>query len=144
MLRLFKEKKAQTSIGEYALTFFLVIGAIATMTIFVRRAIQARIYSAHKIIADTVETRAAGYKMAGNVFVEYEPYYTNTVMQRSMSASANAELMSSGVGTSGIFTKESSEESTVDSTSGVAAPSGESGAARVIGDNASVPPPNGD
>ena len=78
MFRLLKDNKAQAVMGEYVLTFFLVIGVMSAMTIYLKRALQGQIYSARDEMANMVATRASG-QYTGRLYVGYEPYYLNSV-----------------------------------------------------------------
>jgi hypothetical protein len=72
------------------------------MTIFFKRAVQARIHDARDYMIGEVRTRTAG-QFDGNLYKWYEPYYGNTqaVVTRDMDDTANLI----GGGSSGIFNR---------------------------------------
>ncbi len=74
----FKNNKGQGIAVQYVLTFFIVVGFVAAMSIYIRRVIQGRIHDARGFMVSTVN---AVYE--GNVYAEYEPYYLNTETQRA-------------------------------------------------------------
>ncbi len=66
-------KKGQVVSAEYVMVFFLIITTMTSMSIYIRRALQARVFDARQTMADMVADGA-------NVHVtyEYEPYYTDS------------------------------------------------------------------
>jgi hypothetical protein len=68
-----KNRKGQTSAVEYALTFFLVVAVLVSMSAYVRRAIQGRTRDALNFMAETVK---ADYSHTFRY--QYEPYYMNS------------------------------------------------------------------
>ena len=69
----FRQRQGQSVIGQYAITFFVVIAMISVMTIYVRRGIQGRIYAAKKHMIETIRAGATGVAIPD----QYEPYYAN-------------------------------------------------------------------
>jgi hypothetical protein len=77
-------KKGQAILSEYVMVFFVVIAAAVAMTLFVQRALEARIHDARDFMIDSVTNsgacdanclNAAG--LTGNqIPYEYEPYYS--------------------------------------------------------------------
>lgn len=70
--------------GEYALLLFVVIGAITSMTIYLKRLLQARIRDSRQSMIATIANYrytdpASGgvYGYNGSIYKEYEPYYGN-------------------------------------------------------------------
>lgn len=99
MLRNLNNRRAQAAVGEYALVIFLVLAVVTGMTIFWKRAIQGRIHDARDYMVDSVRQRTAG-SFNGDLYLHYEPYYTNTSATVSRSAEHTSRLlpgMSSGI-----------------------------------------------
>lgn len=102
MLRHLKNNNAQAVMGEYVLVFFLVMTVMVSMTIYFKRAVQARIYDARNYMVGEVRTRTQG-QFDGNLYKWYEPYYANTqaVVTRSMDDTSTL----TGGGSSGLFNR---------------------------------------
>ena len=73
---LFVRRKGQGVSGEYVLLIALASIAIVGMTVYVRRAIQARYRDANREVY-----RRASAVLDAPVHVEYEPYYANTTTE---------------------------------------------------------------
>lgn len=98
MFKTLKKEHGQTSLSQYAVVFFLAIGALVAMTTFVQRALQARIRDTKLYMIDSVQG------ITGiNVTYEYEPYYANvsTILDRTR----NEDTRLLGGGATGIFRK---------------------------------------
>ena len=65
MLRYLKTNKAQAVIGEYVLVFFLAIGMVTAMTIYFKRAVQARIHGARDVMLDIFRKTLDGITAVG-------------------------------------------------------------------------------
>jgi len=103
MLKSLKNKKAQAVIGEYLLVFLMVVGMITAITLYFRRAVQARIRDANYSVAASVATRANGY-FIGDVLLEYEPYYIHRQAVITRDATQRDGLLPAGAaGLSGIY-----------------------------------------
>lgn len=85
-----KNKNGQTTVSEYVLVTFVIIASITTMMIYFKRAVQARIYDTRQAMLNIVATEAQGY-YTGNIYIEYEPYYTNTDTTTWQESTANTE-----------------------------------------------------
>lgn len=120
MLKRVQNKKAQAVASEYALTFFLVIGVMSAMTTYFKRATQARIYDARNAMVNMVLTRVSSTDVIGNLLVEYEPYYANTVSTISRDVDNQTRLF--GGGSSGVFSKTLNERTLVSTFSETAPP----------------------
>ncbi len=93
--------KAQI-VSEYVLTFFLIIAVVAGMSVYVRRAIQARIHEARNTMITMVnEQKDFFYLGDKQVFLEYEPYYINS--QSLVNMDLNQTTFLEGGGSTGIF-----------------------------------------
>lgn len=73
-----RNQKAQMIASEYVVVFFVAIAVISGMSTYFRRTIQARIRDAHSSMLNTVRTRIGNAYTGTNVYIQYEPYYTNT------------------------------------------------------------------
>ena len=118
MLRRLNNHKAQANVGEYVLIFFLIIGMITAMTIYVRRALQARIFDATRLIKNadcfgpgcvpgTKHLYAAN--MLGNIVLQYEPYYVLSYADREGDFQQKTTLTDGSFG--GVFSKTVNEVS---------------------------------
>ena len=88
--------------GEYVLVFFVVIGMATAMTVYFKRAVQARIHDARDAMLNIVVNRTAGY-YTGNIQIGYEPYYGNTVSTVVRRENTTTNLLPGA--TTGIFRK---------------------------------------
>ena len=98
MLKSIKTNKGQAVMGEYVLTFFLVIGVMTAMTIFLKRAVQARIRDSRQYMDTVVLSETAGVYVARNYQQQYEPYYLNTVGMVSRNSTSRKVLSASLAG----------------------------------------------
>lgn len=122
MLRYLKTNRAQAVSGEYVLVFFLVVGMMTAMTVYFKRAVQARIYDARNTMLNMVLIRAkkTGY-YPGNLQTEYEPYYdANRVSTIVRKVNMQTKLLPGA--SSGIFRKVSDEITAVQVESETAPP----------------------
>ena len=107
MLKALKSKQAQTIMAEYVLVFFLIVGVATVMTIYFRRAVQARIRDARVTMLDMVRARTNVFvngspAYSGPLFAEYEPYYTNSTSSIIHNDFSRSSLTAGG--SSGIYT----------------------------------------
>ena len=100
MFRPLQNNRAQATFGEYALIFILVIGMMTAMGVYFKRLIQGRLHDARNYTIYTVRDRASGY-FNGNLYLEYEPYYSNVASFVSRSSDTQSNLVAGGV--TGIF-----------------------------------------
>ena len=119
MLKILNNCRAQTTVGEYLLVFFLVTGMITAMTIFFRRTVQARIFDTRNYAFNEVAKRTTGF-YDGNLYVEYEPYYTDTMSIVGRDSSMNETLLAGN--TTGIYRKEIEDFTSVKTLSQTAPP----------------------
>lgn len=119
MLRLYHNKKAQANFAEYAIVFIIIVGMMTGMGVYIRRAIQGKIYDARNTMLKTVFIRTAGYYNNG-LYLEYEPYYSNTTSSVVAELSSNMKLL--GGGSSGIYRETVDDVTTRESTSTTAPP----------------------
>ncbi|MBN1870028.1 MAG: hypothetical protein JW847_05580 [Candidatus Omnitrophica bacterium] len=102
MLRALKNRNAQAVMGEYVVVIFLVMAVLMAMTMYFKRALQARIHDARDYMVTEVRARSAG-SFNGDLYREYEPYYTNTLSNVARAIEFETRLLPSG--SSGIFQK---------------------------------------
>ena len=101
------------------MVFFLVVAMVTAMTIYFRRAVQARMHGARNAMLNTVLNRAGTY-FTGNILAGYEPYYAQTVSEVRRGEDSETRLLEGG--SSGIFQKESNDSTTVTTQSQTAPP----------------------
>ena len=120
MLRIISNKKAQAIMGEYVVTFFLVIGFMTAMTVYLKRALQSYVRDARLEMGAVVQNRTTGVFFVGNIFTEYEPYYLN---QRSVVNRSGGTVQSLGPGgTTGVYRKDFGEQTRTQSISNTIPP----------------------
>lgn len=108
MINILSNKKAQAVMGEYVMTFFLIIAVMTTMTVFLKRTLQGRIREAKGEMRNIVATRSGGI-FTGEIHTQYEPYYVNTVATVDRFSASVQRLRESPGFTSGIFSQEFDE-----------------------------------
>ena len=102
-----KKTKAQ-ALGEYAITIALVITVMITMTIFLRRALQARIKDARDTMVDMARSASDS-----PIPYAYEPYYANQISETTREINDQTKLLPGGSkGRTGIFIKNFDETTT--------------------------------
>ena len=119
MLKHLNDNKAQAIAGEYLLVMFLVVGMVGAMTLYFRRALQARIHDARYGMITTVQDRAGSVSanFVGNLYRAYEPYYANAM------STVNQQLQSTTrLSEGGYFRKEYNDYVRVESFSVTAPP----------------------
>ncbi|MCA9401296.1 MAG: hypothetical protein KC713_06690 [Candidatus Omnitrophica bacterium] len=110
MLNRLTNNQAAASFGEYALVIFVVLTVMTSMTVFFKRAISARIYSAKLFMLNEVYTEAKG-AYVGNLQVGYEPYYLSTDTNTARNIYNRSDLSKGG--RAGKFSKEIDERTQV-------------------------------
>jgi hypothetical protein len=127
MLRILKNKKiqsqqAQMIANEYVIVFFVVIAVITSMSTYFRRSIQARIRDAHNSMLNTVRNRIGNAYAGTNVYLQYEPYYTNSTSDITrVVENINRDIPSYPL-SSGIFSQTLNESTRTGSISITAPP----------------------
>jgi hypothetical protein len=119
MFKLLRDNRAQAIMGEYLLVFFLVIGMIMAMSLYLRRSFQGRMHDARDTMVQIVRDRA-GNAVNGTWYVEYEPYYMNTDSTVTRSSVVRDSL--SGGGGFGIARKDYDDRTAVRTISETAPP----------------------
>jgi cell envelope opacity-associated protein A len=110
MLRHINNKRAQAALGEYAVAILLVITALTTISVYFRRAIQARMYDARNYMGKQATANAVV-----GASTEYEPYYTDTKATTKTSTNSKTEILAGG--TSGLFRKTINNSTDVNAVS---------------------------
>jgi hypothetical protein len=116
MFKLLTNKKAQSVMGEYVLTFFIVVSFMTAMTIYLKRALQSYVRGGKVEMGSIVSSRTMG-RYNGMTITEYEPYYLNSVAVVDRSLSSSESLAPSPGFSTGVFTKVFDESSTTQSKS---------------------------
>ena len=105
--------------GEYVMVIFLVLAVVTGMTIYFKRAVQARIHDTRDYMVSEVRVRTAG-EFDGDLYKEYEPYYSNVTAVVARSADYTTRMLPGA--SSGIFRKTINETTRVQSLSQTAPP----------------------
>ena len=91
MSKQWRSHSGQSVLSEQMIIIFIVIAAIAAITVYVQRSLEARIHDARNFMVDAVANNSvcdANCLLAtGNIMHEYEPYY----MQMATSSLQNQE-----------------------------------------------------
>jgi hypothetical protein len=95
---LINAKNGQATMTEYIVIFFLAVGAVVSMSVFVQRGLQSRIHDTR-----TYMLNEAAKAYQGNILYEYEPYYGEVATNIARSQDDTTTLLEGG-GT-GIFRK---------------------------------------
>ena len=125
-----KNKNAQVMVSEYVLVLFIIMAAMASMTIYFRRAVQAKIWDARVAMVNMVAAQSQGY-YKGRLQVEYEPYYTNTDKVVSQDAAETTRLIPTLWGEE--YIKQFEEYTNVQTVSETAPPKDAAGPGHGIG-----------
>ena len=107
--------------GEYVLTFFIVITVMAGMSLYLKRVLQGRIRDAKQSMEDVIRTRAAGQYVRIPRF-QYEPYYLNTSSVVDRDSSGVQRLSDSPGFSSGVFDQTFDESTSVRTYSNTVSP----------------------
>lgn len=91
-----KNIKGQVVIGEYIIILFVVIGVASAMSIFFRRAVQARIKSSRDLMAKQIVSVGNKGDLVGKYYVEYEPYYAQTEAETENSSESQYSYNAGG------------------------------------------------
>jgi hypothetical protein len=120
--------KGQSVMSEYVLIFFVVIAAVAALTVLVQRTFEGRVHDARNFMIDTlINSNAcdANCRQAtgGNIYYEYEPYYSlslsdvqHNLNDTTTSTTGNPQAIGA------IYNNELNEATTTVSTSTQAPP----------------------
>jgi hypothetical protein len=118
-----KNRKAQTILPEYVIIFFIAVAAMVSIAVYAQRALQAKqrdarihMLSVASQACDKDCQAAAGIKN-GQLPQEYEPYYGVVESRVDRDQSEKKGVIASGIGTTGIFVKETNQVTDVTSTS---------------------------
>jgi hypothetical protein len=106
----YRNKKGAASLAEYSITILLVATALAAITTYVKRALQARIRDARHYMISTANSacedncrNAAHIAEGKSIHQQYEPYYTQTSATIAQDSVNDKGLVASDVGTTGDF-----------------------------------------
>ena len=108
-------KKGQAVSSEYAITYVIVVAAILTTGVYLKRAIQARFYDIRNYMVEQIQKkgREAGSEydrsqtwgplasFNGKIWLHYEPYYAIAEATKTKEAYRNDQILA-GI-SSGIY-----------------------------------------
>jgi hypothetical protein len=99
-------RKGQGMFVQYTLTFFLVVGFVTAMTVYVRRVVQARIRGAGDFMGNQVNEvwSDPAHGIVGNFYLQYEPYYASTKARKQLKTLEVEKIIPAGK--DGIAVKE--------------------------------------
>lgn len=127
MFKSLRKNQGQSIIVQYVLTFFMVVAVITVMSVYVQRALQARIRGARNYAVISVNRAASDSRVVNLVgnprYAEYEPYYVNQLATKAATITEtryNKPSLPSG--TSGIFQLDQNQQVGVQSSSNQAPP----------------------
>ena len=126
MFKLLRQNKGQGISVQYSTTFFLVVAVVASMTIYIKRGLQARIHDARNYIFMTVNEvySNSSINIVGDLRYEYEPYYANRETIQSIDSIRKDYLFESlPTATSGVYLQELDQTTSVRDKSSQAPPS---------------------
>ena len=130
MFRQIKNNAGQAVVGEYVLVVFLIVAVATAISVYFKRAVQARIRDATAVSGQLAREQAilvSGGQtqnlFVGSLYFQYEPYYVNTKSDVDQFSRSNDQLSeSTGGRTTGIYTKQFNEQTGVHTISDVAPP----------------------
>ena len=108
MLWSHRSNKAQI-FAEHTVLYFMIIGIIVSMTIYMARSLQTRIFEARKYMMNAILTTKTATNAVGKLRLEYEPYYANSETLTDRQDNEQKQLL--GGGRTGIF-RQSYDSST--------------------------------
>ena len=113
MFKILANRNGQGSVVQYSLTFFLVVAIVTTMSVFVRRAVQGKIFDGKNfmfnIVGDVYFNSELNFR-GGGLAIEYEPYYLERDTQRVVdSTGVERGIVSGDAYPSGIYQQEPNE-----------------------------------
>lgn len=117
------DNKGQSVMSEYVMVFFLVIGALVAITVFVQRALEARMHDARNYMINAITDSGACNAncvaaAGGNIFYEYEPYYAVSIADARRNASDTMGTTSGNPQSIGaVYTKQVRESTSSNSIS---------------------------
>ena len=93
-----QQNRGQTSLSEYVVLLFVVLGAGIAISTYLQRGLQARMRDTNLYMVDTVS--AANGKQ---INYQYEPYYASVQAIVDRRQVKESQLFGSGLGSSGIY-----------------------------------------
>lgn len=107
MFKTLRDRKGQNSAIQYALTFFLIIGVVTTMAVYVRRAVQGKIYDARNYMFMTANAVYSNRQLnlVGVLSLQYEPYYEKRSSWKATDSIESDIMLPTGANSTGIFEK---------------------------------------
>ncbi len=90
-----KKNRAQATLTEYMVMIFIVVGVMTSMSTFIKRALQGRIYDARNFSVNLIKEQTEG-KYDGPIYYAYEPYYANSSSLIDSKESTTSKLYRGG------------------------------------------------
>jgi hypothetical protein len=92
MLKRFRNRSGQSIGAEMVITFTVVVLAVGLMSKYVQRTLQGRT----RDLVVYARDEAASVLGDGNVALQYEPYYVNTIANVEQSSTATENINTTG------------------------------------------------
>ncbi len=93
-----KKKRAQAILTEYMVVIFIVVGVMTSMSVYIKRALQGRMYDARNYAVNSIKEQTKD-KYKGPVYYAYEPYYANSTSIIESNESMKSKLFGGGAST---------------------------------------------
>lgn len=90
-----KKNRAQATLTEYMVMIFIVVGVMTSMSAFIKRALQGRIYDARNFSVNLIKEQTEG-KYDGPIYYAYEPYYANSTSFIDSKEATTSKLLRGG------------------------------------------------
>jgi hypothetical protein len=123
MLQNFRNNKGQIFAGEYLIVLAIAAAGILTMSVYFRRAVQARIRDGRASMIGVVRDRTGGMYTGLEILPEYEPYYLDRAATTTRNTAKTSTLEASFGLSSGIAKTAYNDTVSSDFTSSTASPS---------------------
>ena len=106
MIKHYKLNTRAQVFAEYAFVIVIIVAVISAMAVYVRRALQARIWDARNSMIQAI---ANNYNGVANYTIlnEYEPYYSQAETEAVNDSGERASLLGGGSTTTGVFLRNS-------------------------------------
>ena len=89
--------------SEYVVTFFVVVAVITGMSVYFRRAVQAKIRDAHNSMLNIVRERIGTAYQGNDVYIQYEPYYRVTTSEAVVANNNQRQILPTYPLSSGLY-----------------------------------------
>ena len=106
MFKFFQPNNRAQVFAEYAFVIVIIVAVISAMAVYVRRALQARIWDARNSMIQTIVNNYNGVANY-TILNEYEPYYSQAESEAVNDSGERASLLGGGSTTTGVFLRNS-------------------------------------